>query len=186
MSVLAGRLPYLLVALGVLMLDRVTKAAVQAGMDPYRSIPLVPGFFDLTFVQNPGGVFGVFKGIDSGWRSILFTVVPVAAILLITAYARHVPVTHRLTQSSLAMILGGAAGNLVDRLRFGYVVDFLDFHWRGWHWPAFNVADAAICVGVGLLMLETLRSPSEAATHGAPGGPASGPSPIEPARRDAP
>jgi signal peptidase II len=82
------------------------------------------------------------------------------------------------------MILGGAAGNLVDRLRLGYVVDFLDVHWRGWHWPAFNVADSAICAGVALLMLETLRSPVP--SREAPAGPAGGPPPIEPARRDAP
>jgi signal peptidase II len=185
-SFLAGRGPWLLVAGGVLALDLATKALVQATMDPYRSIPVIPGLFDLTFVQNPGGVFGVFKGLDARWRSALFTVVPVAAILLITAYARHVPPAQRLTQASLAMILGGAVGNLIDRLRFGYVVDFLDVHWRGWHWPAFNVADAAICVGVGLLMLETLRSPAPAASRDGGAGPTPGAPPIEPVRRDAP
>jgi signal peptidase II len=186
-SALGGRLPWLLLAAGVLALDLVTKAIVLSNMEPYRSIPVIPGLFDLTFVQNPGGVFGVFKGMDSTWRSVLFTVVPVAAILLITAYARHVPPDHRITQSSLAMILGGAVGNLIDRVRLGYVVDFVDVHWRGWHWPAFNVADAAICVGVGLLMLETLRSPSPAPARDAGGpGPSPGAPPIEPARRDMP
>jgi signal peptidase II len=175
-----ARIPYFVVALGVLGLDRVTKMMVQASLDAYHSIPVIPGLFDITFVQNPGGVFGVLKGLDAGWRSALFTLVPVLAIFLISAYARHVPLDHRLTHTSLAMILGGAVGNLVDRLRLGYVVDFLDVYWRGWHWPAFNVADSAICIGVALLMIETLRAP--APTREAPAGSA----PIEPARRDAP
>ena len=102
---------------------------------------------------------------------MLFTVVPVAAIVLIAVYAWRVPAAQTMTHVALALILGGAVGNLVDRLRLGYVVDFVDVHWRGWHWPAFNVADSAICIGVGLLLLESLRSPAPAA---------------EPARRDAP
>ncbi|MGH9867875.1 MAG: signal peptidase II [Candidatus Polarisedimenticolia bacterium] len=160
------------VAVSVVALDRVTKAMVEAWLDAYRSVTLVPGLLDLTYVQNPGGVFGVFKGLEPVWRSVLFTVVPVAAIVLIAVYAWRVPATQTMTHVALALILGGAVGNLVDRVRLGYVVDFVDVHWRGWHWPAFNVADSAICVGVGLLLLESLRSPAPAAAA--------------PARRDAP
>ena len=159
-------------ATAVVALDRVTKAMVEAWLDAYRSVTLVPGLLDLTYVQNPGGVFGVFKGLEPAWRSVLFTVVPVAAIVLIAVYAWRVPAAQTMTHVALALILGGAVGNLVDRLRLGYVVDFVDVHWRGWHWPAFNVADSAICVGVGLLLLESLRSPAPAAA--------------EPVRRDTP
>ena len=162
----------LAVASFVVALDRVTKAMVEAWLDAYRSVTLIPGLLDLTYVQNPGGVFGVFKGLDPTWRSVLFTVVPVAAIVLISIYAWRVPATQTMTHVALALILGGAVGNLVDRMQLGYVIDFVDAHWRGWHWPAFNVADSAICIGVGLLLLESLRAPAPAAA--------------EPAGRDAP
>ncbi|MFQ5700417.1 MAG: signal peptidase II [Acidobacteriota bacterium] len=155
MRFLSQRSCYLTVTLGVILADRSSKAAVQAHLDPYRPLSLIPGFFDFTYVENPGGVFGLFRDLSAGVRGVLFTLIPVAAILLIALYARRVPPTHRLTQTSLALILGGALGNLVDRLRLGYVVDFLDFHWRGYHWPAFNLADSAICTGVAMLMLES-------------------------------
>ena len=153
------RLPYLVISLLVIGVDFASKAAVLAWLAPRGSVPVISGLFDLTYVRNPGGVFGMFRDIDPGLRSALFTVVPVAAIVLIAAYARRIPPAHRAAQVALALILGGAAGNLVDRIRFGYVIDFLDVYWRDHHWPAFNVADSAICVGVGLLMLETVTAP---------------------------
>lgn len=176
------RLPYVVLALAIVALDRVTKAAILAAMHPYHSVPIVPGFFDLTFVQNPGGVFGVFKSLDEPLRGLLFTIVPVGAIILIAAYARKVDPSRRLTHASLALILGGAVGNLIDRFRYGYVVDFLDLHVSGWHWPAFNVADSAICVGVALLMIETLFVPETPRAR--QGAPAAGPA--EPAGGDRP
>ena len=179
----AARWAWFLVALAVVALDRITKMMVEAWLPPYRSVPVVPGLVDLTFVQNPGGVFGVFRSLDASWRAGLLTVVPMAAILLILAYAWRVPAEHRLTLASLALILGGAVGNLVDRFRLGYVVDFLDVHWRGWHWPAFNVADSTICIGVGLLLVESLFSPQRSGATTP--GPSGAPSP-EAARRDLP
>ena len=164
-----SRLPYVLAALSVIALDRITKIAVVRLVEPRGSIAVIPGFFDLTYVRNPGGVFGILKNLDNGVRGLLFTIVPVIAIALIIAYARRIPADHRLTQTALAAILGGAAGNLMDRFRFGYVIDFLDVYWRSYHWPAFNVADSAICIGVGLLMAETLLSPERASA--APAGP---------------
>ena len=107
-------------------------------------------------MRKPGGVFGIFKNLDDGVRGLLFTVVPVTAITLIAVYAMRIPARRRLTQLSLSLIMGGALGNLIDRFLYGYVIDFLDFYWRGHHWPAFNVADSAICVGVAVLMLETV------------------------------
>ncbi len=171
---LGPRLPYIVISLLVIALDRASKAAVLTWLAPRGSIPVISGLFDLTYVRNPGGVFGMFKGLDEGVRGALFTVVPVAAIVLIAAYARRIPPANRVAQLALSLILGGAVGNLVDRLRFGYVIDFLDFYWRDHHWPAFNVADSAICIGVGLLMLETVTAPhhrdSRAAQVGAAGG----------------
>ncbi len=156
------RLPYLAVALCVILLDRATKGAVSEHLAPRGSLEVVPGLLDLTYVRNPGGVFGLFRDVDEDLRSLLFTAVPLLAIVLIVAYARRVRAEQRLSQTALFLILGGAVGNLTDRFRFGYVIDFLDVHWRGYHWPAFNVADSAICVGVGMLMLETLRAPRHA------------------------
>lgn len=173
------RLPYILISLLVIALDRASKAAVLAWLAPRGSIPVISGLFDLTYVRNPGGVFGMFKDLDEGIRGALFTVVPLAAIILIAAYARRIPPAHRAALLALSLILGGAVGNLVDRLRFGYVIDFLDFFWRDHHWPAFNAADSAICIGVGLLMLETVTAPhhhdSRAAQVGATGGPEANP-----------
>ena len=141
----------------VLALDQATKAVALGHLDRSTSIPVIDGFFDLTLVQNPGGVFGLFRDLAPGARGVLFTVIPGAAIALILLYAWKAAPDGFFARGSLAMILGGALGNLTDRLRFGFVIDFLDFYWRGYHWPAFNVADTAICTGIGLLMLETLR-----------------------------
>ena len=174
------RLGHMMAALAVVAADRVTKELVQAHISAYQSIPIISGFFDLTYVKNPGGVFGILKGLDEGMRGILFTAVPAVAIVLIAIYSRSVPAAHRLTQNSLALILGGAIGNLIDRLWLGYVVDFLDFYWHGHHWPAFNVADSAICVGVGLLMVEAAFAPRPAPEAQVP------PPAVEPSGRDVP
>jgi len=157
------RLGYLAITLAVVGLDRVTKTLAESNLDPYRSVTVVPGLFDLTLVKNPGGVFGILKNLDPGFRSALFTMVPLVAILLIGWYAVKVAAAHTATHVSLALILGGAIGNLIDRLMAGHVTDFLDFYWRGYHWPAFNLADSAICIGVGLLLVESLFSPGDAA-----------------------
>lgn len=162
---LRGRSLYAIVALGVVILDHVTKWLAEARLDPYRSVVVIPGFFDLTLVRNPGGVFGLFRDLDPSVRSALFTLVPMLAVVLILVYAYKTPASHRLAQTALALILGGALGNLSDRLRFGHVIDFLDVYVGEYHWPAFNLADSAICVGVGLLVVESLfaqeREPSE-------------------------
>ena len=152
---LRDRLPSIAVVVAVLGLDRITKAVVEAHMASHTSIPVISGLFDLTYVKNPGGVFGLFRDLSPGIRGVLFTVFPVIAVFLIVLYAKSLPATHRIAQMGLALIFGGAIGNLIDRFKHGYVVDFLDVHWRGHHWPAFNVADSAICIGVGLLVYET-------------------------------
>jgi signal peptidase II len=122
----------------------------------------------------------MFKNLDSSIRAPLFTVVPVIAVALIVLFAVKLPLNHRFAQSALALILGGAVGNLIDRFNLGYVIDFFDVYWRDHHWPAFNVADSAICIGVGMLMLETFFAPDRTPATGsksAESEPASGETP---------
>jgi signal peptidase II len=151
------RIGYVLLSLAILALDQVTKEIVSSRMTLYSSIPVVPGFFHLTLVTNRGALFGLFHDLADPWRGALFTVIPLAAIVLVLVFQYRTTLHDPLTQSGLALILGGAAGNLSDRIRLGYVVDFLDVFVGDRHWPAFNVADASICCGVGLLVLELVR-----------------------------
>jgi len=170
---LGSRLIYLPVTGLVVGLDWVTKRMVEARLSVEGPYPVIPGWFDLTFVKNPGGVFGILKSLPDGARGLLFILMPAVAIFFIVLYALRTPRSRRLTLASLALILGGAIGNLADRIRLGYVVDFLDVYWGSYHWPAFNVADSAICVGVGLLIVEMLFF------AGKTPAPAAGESPIE-------
>lgn len=140
----------------VIIADRLTKMAAVAWLDPVSPVSVIPGFFDLTLVRNPGGVFGLMRDLSEGVRSAIFTFVPAAVIVAIAAYAWRLPLSQRFTRAALALVLGGAAGNLIDRIRLGHVIDFLDVYWRDHHWPAFNIADSAICIGVGLMLFEGL------------------------------
>lgn len=139
-----------LIAAAVIGLDQATKALVLAHLPLHASIPVIPGFFDLTHVQNPGGAFGFLAQLRPGLRGLIFTAVAALAAGLIAALYLKTPHEKRLTRTGLALVFGGAVGNLVDRLRFGAVVDFLDLYLGNYHWPAFNVADSAITIGVGL------------------------------------
>lgn len=151
------RLGYGFVSLAVLAIDQVTKDLVSSRMIVYSSVPVIPGFFHITLVTNRGALFGLFHDLADPWRGALFTTVPTLAILLVLAFQYRTTLNDPLTQTGLALILGGAIGNLADRVRLGYVVDFLDVFVGDHHWPAFNVADAAICSGVGLLVLDLYR-----------------------------
>jgi signal peptidase II len=117
-------------------------------------VPVIPGFFHLTYVRNPGAAFGLFAGQAASFRKPFFLVVTLVALGAILFAVRKLPDGRRWTLASLALVFGGAAGNLVDRLRWGEVVDFLDVFWRSHHWPAFNVADSAITVGIVMLLAE--------------------------------
>jgi signal peptidase II len=153
----AARLRWLVLSAGVLLLDQVTKSLVRTRLPLHDSEPVLPGLFSLTHVTNRGALFGLLHDLPDPWRGMLFTIVPFAAILLILYFQGRTAPADRLAHGGLALILGGAAGNFLDRLRLGYVVDFLDVYAGPHHWPAFNVADSAICVGVGLLILDLLR-----------------------------
>lgn len=145
---------FYLLALGTFVLDQLTKAVVVRHLRPGHSIPILPGVFDLTFIMNPGAAFGLLAGLPAHIRHPLFVAIAVAAAVLIVLYRHRHLRHHRLASAALGLILGGAVGNLVDRLRYGMVVDFLDVYLGPYHWPAFNVADAAISTGVGLMLLD--------------------------------
>jgi len=155
-----GRLVFFVLAASVLVLDQIIKAVMTAHLAPRGSVSVIPGLFSLTYVRNTGAVFGLFRSLPEPWRSLLLTLVPLAAVLFVIVMAMRTAPGRRWPLAALGLILGGALGNLVDRIRFSSVVDFLDVYVGEYHWPAFNLADSAICVGVGLLILDILRSPA--------------------------
>jgi signal peptidase II len=140
-------------ALVVLVLDQITKLFALQGLAPGAPVRVVDGFFSLTLVMNPGLAFGMLSSTPTAWRWIVALLSIGALAVLATVSARLLPTGGWTTRVALGFIFGGAVGNLLDRGRFGAVVDFLDFYWRGYHWPAFNVADSAISVGVAVLAL---------------------------------
>ena len=141
-----------LVALGVVLLDQITKWMVIGKIPLHDSITVIPGFFSLTHLYNPGGAFGIFAGNASAWRHWLFLAATVLAIGLILYFYRQTPKSHVLLRLALGFICGGALGNCIDRIRFGEVVDFLLFYIGRFSWPAFNVADSAVTVGVAIFI----------------------------------
>jgi signal peptidase II len=149
----SGMLPWLGLALIILIADQFTKTLVL-GYFRYGDSTYVTSFFNLVRAHNTGAAFSFLAGA-SGWQRWLFSGIAVAAVVFIVWMLRSHP-GQRLFCFALACILGGAVGNLVDRLLHGYVVDFLQFHWRGWYFPAFNVADAAITIGAACLILDEL------------------------------
>jgi signal peptidase II len=146
-------MPWLAVSAAVILADRVTKAGVLAAFRPGEQLVVTP-FFSLTLAFNPGAAFSFLAGAD-GWQRWLFAVIAVAASAVIVWLLRRGG--HALYCLGLALILGGALGNLWDRLAIGMVVDFLLFHYAGWAYPAFNVADSAITCGAGLLIFDSFR-----------------------------
>jgi len=149
-----GRL--LLIAGTIVIADQITKAIVLSKMALYQSIIVIPGFFSLTHIHNPGGAFGFLAQQAPAVRAGVFLVASAVAISLLFLFYRQIPRTHPLLSAGLALIFGGAIGNLIDRLRFGKVIDFLDFYLGTLHWPAFNVADSAITVGVAIFIVHLL------------------------------
>lgn len=147
-------------ALAVLLIDQLTKLWALQRLPAGLPVPVIDGVFSLTLVMNPGLAFGMFATTPAGWRWLVALLSIGALGVLAVVGLRMLPGGGRLTPLALGLIFGGAVGNLIDRGRFGAVVDFLDFYWRGYHWPAFNAADSAITVGVALLALRMLTAPS--------------------------
>lgn len=144
------------VGIAVLVLDQVAKLLVLAQLSPGRSVSVVDGLLALTLVMNPGLAFGLLGSVAPGWRWAVALVSLAALCTLVLLAVRILPRGGRVAAVGLGLIFGGAVGNLIDRGRFSAVVDFIDFYWGAYHWPAFNVADAAISVGVALLALQLL------------------------------
>jgi len=147
----------LVLATTVVVLDQVTKAAALAHLIPGHPLVVVDGWLSLTLVMNPGLAFGLLSTVPPAWRWIVAALSIVALLVLARVALRVLPTGGFIGVIAVGLIFGGAVGNLIDRARFGAVVDFVDVHYRGWHWPAFNIADSAISVGVVLLALRLLR-----------------------------
>ena len=137
-------------------LDQAVKAVVRDRFDLYESVTVVPGLFDLTRVHNSGTAFGFLSSIDVPFKPLVLSAVAGLALFGLGWYLAALPRSQPLSRLGLSLVLGGAVGNLIDRVTLGYVIDFVDIFWRGWHFWAFNVADAAISVGVCLMLLNTL------------------------------
>ena len=160
------RLYHLLIALVVFTLDQVTKAVVEANIPLHEARSVIPGLLRLTNVKNRGAAFGIFADSPSEGRiAVLILLSVVALAVVVTLLWRNQPSARRMGLG-LALILGGAIGNLFDRLVQGSVVDFLDFYLSSYHWPAFNVADSAIVIGAGLLLLDMVLKPAAAQVDG--------------------
>jgi len=169
-ATLASRWPYLVLAATIVVVDQVTKILAHAYLRDSPPVAIVPGWFNLSYSRNPGGLFGYFGSLPDPWRGVLLTLLPVIAVILIFVFLTRAD-AHTWTRLGLAAILGGAVGNLIDRVFRGEVVDFLDAYVSSpaladWlvrtfgtaHWPTFNVADSCIVTGASLLILDMLRS----------------------------
>lgn len=164
------RWPYFALAAAVLGLDQLTKLLAEGRLRGEPAVELIPGFLNLAYSRNPGGLFGYFGDLPDPWRLLLLTALPLVAIVLIGSFIIRADETHRTTRLGLGLILGGAVGNLIDRVARGEVIDFIDVYASSpgladWlvrqfgtaHWPTFNVADSSIVVGACLLVLDMFR-----------------------------
>jgi signal peptidase II len=159
-------IPVLLLAGAVVALDQLTKAIVLQYLVLGVPVTIIDGLLSLTLVLNPGLAFGLLGGLPETWRWMVAALSLVALVVLARVALRVLPAGGRAGRLAIGLIFGGAVGNLIDRARFGAVVDFVDVHRRGWHWPAFNVADSAITIGVALLALRMLTEPRGHAEEG--------------------
>ena len=148
-----------LLMMAVVLLDQATKLLVDRFMTLHESRVVIEGLVHLTYVRNRGAAFGLFSDADLPFQSAVFSAVSLLALGAIAVYFFKLPDRSRLARAALALVMGGALGNLIDRARLGSVIDFVDVFWGPHHWPAFNVADSAISVGVVLLVLDMLHAP---------------------------
>lgn len=138
-----------------LLADQASKLYVDKVMSLHQSIPVIDGLFNFTYLRNRGAAFSFLS--EASWRLPFFILVTLIAAVVILVALKKMREDQKLAQISLAMIFSGAIGNLIDRIRLGEVIDFLDVYWQQHHWPAFNIADSLICVGVALIALDMYR-----------------------------
>jgi signal peptidase II len=142
---------FILTVVLTLIADQASKLYIDSTFELFQAVPVIDNFFHITYVRNPGAAFGFLA--DNSIRLPFFISISVVAIGGILWYLKRIGPDERWQNLALALILSGALGNLIDRIRLGEVIDFLDVHWYNYHWPAFNVADSAICVGVGIMLI---------------------------------
>jgi len=140
----------------ILLLDQASKLYIAKNIPLYYSIEVVPNLFNITHIRNTGVAFGLFAGEKTMLTTLFFLTISGIAIGVISYFYYISSYKNILTRVALALLLGGAIGNLIDRIRFQEVIDFIDLHWYHYHWPAFNIADSCITIGLGLFILETL------------------------------
>ena len=157
------KMPYLFVSLGVLTLDQWTKWMVEIHLPHHTSSVLVPGLLNVTHVRNTGVAFGLFATTGAGSAGML-TLLGLLALAAVGIYFWHAPSRDRILLVALGLVVGGAVGNLIDRISSGAVTDFVDVYLGPHHWPSFNVADSAISVGIALMLLDSFRSRKEPET----------------------
>ena len=142
----------------IVAVDQATKAMVKQALPLHDSVTIIPGFMDFTHVLNSGAAFGILNGVDFPFKTVAIAVIAMAALIGVGLYAASISHHQLIARVGLALIIGGAAGNLIDRVLFGSVVDFVDVYWRNHHFWAFNVADSAISVGVAMMILDMLST----------------------------
>ena len=142
--------------LTIVVLDQLTKAMVRRSLPLHQSVEVVPGLLDFTHIRNTGAAFGLLNTVEFPFKTVVIALIATCALVGVALYARSLPPHQVLARAGLALIIGGAAGNLIDRVLVGSVVDFVDVYWRTYHFWAFNVADSAITVGVGLMLLDVI------------------------------
>lgn len=140
------------IALFVVLADQITKYLVRTKVPLYKSIPVIEGVFNITHIRNKGGAFGILSGASS----LFFMIASFVALLIVVIYLIRVQKTDYCLITSLSLISGGAIGNMIDRVRFGEVIDFLDLFYKNYHWPAFNIADSSIMIGVFILFIDMI------------------------------
>ncbi len=142
----------------IVLIDQASKAMIRASLPLHQSVTIIPGLVDFTHVRNTGAAFGILNAVDFPFKTAVIAVIATAALVGVGMYAASLAHHQLVARVGLALITGGAAGNLLDRLIVGSVVDFVDVYWRMWHFWAFNVADSAITVGVAIMILDMLGS----------------------------
>ena len=146
----------LLLPVAIVVLDQVTKFVVNRRLPLHSSVTVIPGLIDFTHVRNSGAAFGILNAVEFPFKTVIIAVIASAALIGVGMYAASLAHHQLVARIGLALIIGGAAGNLIDRIAAGSVVDFVDVYWRTWHFWAFNVADSAITIGVAIMILDML------------------------------
>jgi signal peptidase II len=155
-STVYRRAPELWISAIIVLADQATKALVRAKLPLYDSVNVIPGVLDITHATNSGAAFGILNGVEFPYKPAVMVLVALIALAAVGLYAMSLPAEQRVARAGLALILGGACGNLIDRAIAGRVLDFVDVYWRTYHFWAFNVADSAITAGVVLMLLDVM------------------------------